>query len=184
MRYSFLATGLIAGLVAVAANPAHAFSAGSGTCIASAAAAAPMGAAQSGSGGYALALSAGAGVPASQYVPGANATLELSGTLSFKGLLVYAEDAQGNRVGGFASFNLLQFRLLDGCGGATDSTLTHNSGLFRTLPQTFTWRAPATNVGPITFRAIVLRGFNDYFVFASAPVTAFDERIFTNGFEP
>jgi hypothetical protein len=184
MRHSLLAAGLFVGLMAVVANPAHAFSSGSGTCTASAASASPMGVAQSGNGGYALGLTNGAGVPVSQYVPGANATLELSGTLSFKGLLVYAEDAQGNRVGGFASFNLLQFRLLDGCGGDTDSTLTHNSGLFRTLPQTFTWRTPATNVGPITFRAIVLRGFNDYFVIASAPATAFDERIFTNGFEP
>jgi hypothetical protein len=166
------------------ANPAHGFSSGSGTCTASAAAASPMGVAQAGNGGYALALAAGAGIPNGRYVPGATATLELSGVTQFKGLLVYAEDAQGNRVGGFTSFNLLDFRVIDTCGGATDSTLTHSSSLLKTLPQTFTWRAPATDVGPVTFRAITLRGFNDFYVIQSGAIPAFDERIFSNSFEP
>jgi hypothetical protein len=166
------------------AMPAHGFSSGSGTCVASAAAASPMGIPQAGNGGYVLMLAAGAGIPNGRYVPGATATLELSGVTQFKGLLLYAEDAQGNRVGGFGSFNLLNFRLIATCGGATDSTLTHSSSLLKTLPQTFMWRAPATDVGPVTFRAIALRGFNDYYVIESGAITAVDERIFSNSFEP
>lgn len=153
-------------LCALAASSAivSAFSTGSGTCVATAAAAAQMGTPSAGTGDYAFSLSAGPTLPTNRYLPGQPATLTLSGTQPFKGLLLYAEDAQGNRVGGFTSFNLMAFRLIDACPGPADATLTHNSSVPKAPSQAFTWAAPATDVGPVTFRAIVLRGFNDYFV--------------------
>lgn len=165
-------------------DPALAFSAGSGTCVASAASAAPMGTASAGTGGYAFSLSAGATVPADRYLPGQPATLTLSGTTAFKGLLLYAEDTQGNRGGGFSSFNLLGYRLIDTCPGPTDATLTHNSALLKTPGPTFTWVAPATDIGPVTFKAIVLLGFNSYFVLSGPTVTAVSDVVYANGFEP
>jgi hypothetical protein len=170
--------------LAIAPAPVAAFSSGSGTCVASGQTAAPMGMPSSGNGGYALQLQGPAGVPANRYIPGQPATLTVTGTTAFRGLLLYAEDAQGARVGGFTSFNLLNYRLLAECGGADDSTLTHQSALTKAPPQDVTWRAPDTDVGALTFRAIVLRGFNDYFVLQSAPVTAFPDAVFGNGFEP
>jgi len=170
--------------LATAPAPVAAFSSGSGTCVASAQTAAPMGIASPGSGGYSLQLQGPAGVPLNRYIPGQPATLTISGTTPFKGLLLYAEDAQGTRMGGFTSFNLLNYRLLAECGGADDSTLTHQSALLKPPPQDVTWRAPDTDAGTLTFRAIVLRGFNDYYILQSAPVTVFQDAVFRNGFEP
>lgn len=185
-RYNLIhrSTAVLLAAFAIAPPPVSAFSRGSGTCVASAQTAAPMGMPISGDGGYTLQLQGPAGVPPNRYIPGQPATLRISGTEPFRGLLLYAENGQGARVGGFASFNLLNYRLLTECEGADDSTLTHQSALLKAPPQDVTWRAPDTDAGALTFRAIVLRGFNNYFILQSPPVTVFPDAIFGNGFEP
>ena len=158
-----------------AAGPAQAFSGGSGTCDATLASAMPMGTGTIGTGGYAVSLADG------RYVPGQATTVTLShvSDQAYKGLLIYAADSQGNRVGTFTA--PAGFRNMPACTPA-NAHLTHTTSMFKTVPLTLTWTPPATDVGPITFNQIVLLGFNSYFVFVSPPFAA--ERLFGNGFEP
>lgn len=154
----------------------HAFSSGSGTCNASLMAAAPMGAGTLGTGGYAISM------PNGPWTPGQSSVVRLSGPGLFKGLLMYATNSSGTRVGSFAINN--GYRSMPECSGSMPTeTFTHGSSISKSVPVDFTWTAPATDVGPITVNAIVLLGFNSYFVFVSAPISSGD-RVFGNGFEP
>ncbi len=154
----------------------HAFSSGSGACNASLMAAMPMGVGTLGTGGYAISM------PNGPWTPGQSSVVRLSGPGAFKGLLMYATNSSGARVGSFTISN--GYRSMPECSASTPTeTFTHDSSVLKTVPVNFTWTAPAIDVGPITFNAIVLLGFNSYFVFVSAPISSGDS-VFGNGFEP
>jgi hypothetical protein len=175
MHATLRTLGLALALAAAAQGPAHAFSSGSGTCSATLAAAMPMGMGTLGTGGYSVALAGGG------YVPGQPVTVTLShvSNQAFKGLLIYAADSQGNRVGSFAPTATLQN--MPACS-PEDAHLTHTSAVLKTVPLTLTWTPPATDVGPVTFNQIVLLGFNSYFVFVSPSFGS--DLLLRDGFEP
>lgn len=58
------------------------------------------------------------------------------------------------------------------------------SVLLRAPGPTFTWVAAATDIGPPTFKAIVLLGFNSHFVLSGPTVTAVSDVVYADGFEP
>jgi hypothetical protein len=117
------------------------------------------------------------GIPTSQgiavnvpntVVPGQAITVTLSGSGTYEGLLLIAEE-QGQRVGSFTV--PLGFLLMPGCPGSPAGTLSHSSSAAKALPATFTWTAPAT-MSSVTFRGIVARGLMQYEFLTAVTATA------------
>ncbi len=116
------------------------------------------------------------------YVPGAAQSISLTGTQSFKGLLMFALDGAAARRG---TWNFpAAYRGVVGCAGGDSSTLTHNSNVSKTTPVPFTFNAPAVGSGPITIRAIVLIQFPTFYMIELVlPEAVSVVNIFGNGFE-
>ncbi|KAK7099726.1 hypothetical protein V1264_022787 [Littorina saxatilis] len=75
----------------------------------------------------------------------------MGGNSQFKGLMLQARDANGQRVGTFSlSPGDLSLKLLD-CGGVAGTAVTHTG---RNLKNsvTVTWTAPMMDMGSVTFR--------------------------------
>jgi hypothetical protein len=78
-----------------------------------------------------------------------------NGSGGFRGLLLYAQNGSGDRIGIFDISDpsmALQYFV---CGGSPSSTVTHTSS--STLASTFSinWTAPTNYIGNVTFSAIV-----------------------------
>ena len=108
------------------------------------------------------------------YTPGTPLKLSLTNAHSnpnistFNGLLLYATDARGYRVGTFTAddtttttnlFNAVEAtedaRGVYSCYGAPGSTLTHANGGPKSFPFPLTWTPPAADVGNVTFHGLV-----------------------------
>ena len=133
-------------------------------------------------GGYALTFSATA------YAPGEPVSVLLSSPAQdrFIGFLLYAETGAAARVGLFSPGIETTFEgtLPPPCRG-TGHTITQSQPSERTALQ-LQWAPPPSEMGALTFRALVLKGTSAnhgtdfYEVFATLPSR---ERIFRAGFE-
>ena len=111
------------------------------------------------------------------YLRGEAISVTLTGTTSFKGLLIYAVDDGANRVGAWTVPSGYQ---LKACGGGAQSTMTQSANTAKAAPANFTWTAPAAMTGSVTFKALVMVSTNSYFDISGATLT---ESIFRDGFE-
>lgn len=139
----------------------------SGTCFATKASVSQMCGnfcgANNGNGNYQMSLGS-----ATQYTAGGNAiTLTITNSFgtSYEGLLLYAETANSNRVGGFG-FDANKYQILTGCGGDTNATISHRNPN-AVQSGTFQWRPPATDVGAVNFRAVAVISANIWYVLNS-----------------
>ncbi|KAJ3043282.1 hypothetical protein HDV00_005285 [Rhizophlyctis rosea] len=100
------------------------------------------------------------------YTPNKPITITLSSSTqrSFRGLLLYAATAADSRVhqGRWSGYSTANFQNMD----ATDfdclifgagATLGHKTGDDVSLPVSFTWTPPRTNVGSVVFYAMVVK---------------------------
>ncbi|CAG8735784.1 34139_t:CDS:2, partial [Racocetra persica] len=85
------------------------------------------------------------------YVPGGSAVLTVKGTQPYKGFLLYAVDSAKNHVGSWSTPK--GYKILDlNCTGDPKGTISHDSPDQKDpVAAKFTWTAPTTDVGPITF---------------------------------
>ena len=104
-------------------------------------------------------------------------TVTLSGTIAFKGLLIYAIDDAANRVGAWTVPSGYQIKA---CGGGAQSTMTQSDNTAKAAPANFTWTAPAAATGTVTFKALVVVSTTSYFDISG---TSISEAIFRDGFE-
>mmetsp|Transcript_7216 Transcript_7216/g.8152 ORF Transcript_7216/g.8152 Transcript_7216/m.8152 type:complete len:1138 (-) Transcript_7216:198-3611(-) len=91
------------------------------------------------------------------YVPDEYVTIYLRTTkarMQFRGLLLYADDSAGNKVGTWESFDETYFWMPPNCNGA----VMHLSAAPKHYLHTFRFRAPAAGTGPITFQGLIKRG--------------------------
>lgn len=109
-----------------------------------------------GSGGFSLAPSSPI------YTPGQPLTITLNGVQPFRGLLLYAFDAQGVHRGSFQTPS--GYQPLPSCGGDNSSTLGQTSSVTKPVPSAFTWTAPASGHGTLTFAALVVVSFSSWYV--------------------
>lgn len=130
------------------------YSSVSGTCTATRASVSQMcgGGCASNIGNGGFVLSTG---NVNQYTVGGSAiTLTVSNSFgtSYEGLLLYAEDSNGNRVGAL-TFDSNKYQVMSSCGGSTNSTICHRNPN-AVNSATFTWRPPATDSGAVNFKAV------------------------------
>eukprot|EP01006_Ploeotia_vitrea_P042868 TRINITY_DN66667_c4_g1_i1.p1 TRINITY_DN66667_c4_g1~~TRINITY_DN66667_c4_g1_i1.p1 ORF type:complete len:909 (-),score=474.29 TRINITY_DN66667_c4_g1_i1:1259-3985(-) len=84
-----------------------------------------------------------------------------TGGTTFKGILIYATDSGGNRVGQWTVPTGFQHK---SCGGESGSTLTHSSSAAKAL-RSFTWTPPAKGKGDVTFNTVVVKSSKpDWFI--------------------
>lgn len=188
MRLSLLGIGLAA---AVLAPPALAFPSGPGTCVAEPMAVTGMFSRprnDPGLGPYSLVLD----VMATAYIPGGDhmITLISDDGSDFTGYLVYVETAMGTRVGTFDKTDPNVGSPVAACPDDPDATASHTlMGPLSETGMTIPWTAPATDLGPLFVRAIVLGGSrgnlaSQAFFFPSALELSADTTfIFGDGFE-
>lgn len=94
------------------------------------------------------------------YLPGETYVLTLSGTTSFRGLLVQARSmADDTPVGSFVAE--AGITRLSSCARA-DSAITHISRIVKTSVQ-LNFTAPAAGTGPLRFLYAVVQSFNVYY---------------------
>jgi len=86
-----------------------------------------------------------------------------SGSGGFRGLLLYAENDSGDRIGEFDISNPSMALQNYSCGGPLNSTVTH--GNTSTFESTFSinWTAPTNYFGYVTFSSIVYDNANSVF---------------------
>jgi len=99
-------------------------------------------------------------VSSDTYATSGTLTVSITGE-SFRGILLHARLADDTVVGTFSSpptdTQLIQ------CTNADDS-VTHLNTNSKSAGTEFTWNAPATDVGPVTFTATVLQEFEIFWV--------------------
>lgn len=163
----------VALLLASASPWVHAFSSGSGSCTNVVPPHFPLG---SGNGGLAL-------VAPASYQPGQTlaVTLTAASPPSFKGLLLWAEDSAALRTGSWQVPSGYQLATALNCPGSQTATLTHSNANTKSVPVSFNWTAPATDVGPVTLRALVALNLTQAFL--AAPVTIAGDHVLSDGFE-
>ncbi|MBK8232104.1 MAG: T9SS type A sorting domain-containing protein [Candidatus Eisenbacteria bacterium] len=115
----------------------------------------------SGNGGFVLSSSS------PTYTPGQTLTITLNGVQPFKGILLYAFDGVGITQGTFQIPS--GYQAMSSCGGA--STLGHASPAFKPTPVSFTWTAPATGSGSLTFATLVCLDRPNWYVPAPLTIT-------------
>lgn len=122
----------------------------------------------------------------SKIVPGQSHQVTLSriaGSGGFRGLLMYAENEGGDRVGTFDVANTPSVQQLD-CSAIPNSTITHNNSSNFTSTFTINWQAPTNVFGNITFSSIVYETSPTLTFNIPTPIVVEPEDIlFTNGFE-
>lgn len=105
-----------------------------------------------------------------------------SGSGGFRGLLLYAQNESGDRIGIFdTSSPSLQY--LDNCGGALNSTITHTDTSAFADSFTINWTAPANYFGNVTFSAIVYESASSTFNVLTPLLVVNSNIIYANGFE-
>ncbi|KAI9100707.1 hypothetical protein DFS34DRAFT_648616 [Phlyctochytrium arcticum] len=109
------------------------------------------------------------------YTPGQTFEVTISGTLGIAGVLMYATPGTANdataapnnskqHVGKFSSVNGFRAQTASACAAAgiandaPESTITHANAQDKGKSIAFTWTAPATNIGPVTFNAAIANG--------------------------
>ncbi len=112
------------------------------------------------SGVAAVGASAEATEPLPAYRPGRWFTLVLRTLrydLKYRGLLLHADDADGNKVGEWGLPELLEspFWHPDACG---PKTVLHSGADVKSLTSSFRFRGPPVGTGPITFKALIKVG--------------------------
>jgi hypothetical protein len=133
--------------------PANGYSSVPGTCDFGAILAV-HGSAQPGTGGFSLASSS------PTYSAGQAISITLSGTQSFKGLLLYVFDSTGTHRGAFTIPSGYQAMA---CPGDPSSTVGHSSATAKAVPVSFAWTAP-TSTDPLTVAAAVMVNFSVWYV--------------------
>jgi len=161
IRITAAVPALVAGLAALmTAGEASAFASGSGTCTASAATITGMQTRTRnapGEGPFSVVVD----MMNSTYTPGAEHMVAItsSNAQTFTGLLIYAETTSGMRVGAFDKSDSFIGSPSTSCPGDTAAAASHTSfGPASETTVMIPWTAPATDVGTITFRSIVLGG--------------------------
>jgi len=158
-RDRIIGFGSMALLLLIQALPASGYSSVPGSCAATNFY--PVhGNAQAGNGGFTLSTSS------PTYTPGQLISITLSGTQSFKGLLLYVFDSVGNRRGTFQI--PANYQSMDGCGGDASSTIGHASSLNKSVPVVFNWTAP-TSTDPLTVVAVMMINASVFYV--ANPIT-------------
>jgi hypothetical protein len=151
---------LLAGSALLVSFAASAFPNGSGTCEATAASITGMqGRPRSAAGTGPFVITSD--MMGTTYTPGAVHMLAIVSTDSstFTGLLLYGETMLGARAGSFDKSDAFVGSPATNCPGDLAATISHtNSGPVSENVLMIPWTAPATDVGPVTFRSIVLAG--------------------------
>ncbi|MEM9184813.1 MAG: reeler domain-containing protein [Pseudomonadota bacterium] len=179
-------------LLALPAQRPAAFASGPGTCIAEASAITGMGSRTRnlpGAGPFQVMFDMGG----TTYVPGQTHMISVFATdvSEFNGFLVYGETTMGMRVGSFDKSDGNIGSPIVTCPDAPEATASHTSlGPAATTEIIIPWTAPATDVGSIELRSIVLsgargsRGGQEFFFPAVLTLTAGPpDLVFGDGFE-
>lgn len=95
------------------------------------------------------------------YTPGKAMKITLnpkSNGAKFTGLLLFARATNNAHLGQWVQISSDYQTLDDQCKqyGLAKSTLSHASGIQKTAPISFTWQPPATGLGDVEFRGIVV----------------------------
>jgi len=106
------------------------------------------------------------------YTPGAdygNVKIQF-GPPDIDGFLIVAQDSKGNYLGamrptGGGMNNEPATKFQPACAGHGQ---THAQTVFRTTPVTLDYKPPTSNVGPITLKAVIVRGYFEWYVLTSS----------------
>eukprot|EP01114_Cavostelium_apophysatum_P003286 TRINITY_DN130_c0_g1_i1.p1 TRINITY_DN130_c0_g1~~TRINITY_DN130_c0_g1_i1.p1 ORF type:complete len:200 (+),score=27.47 TRINITY_DN130_c0_g1_i1:137-736(+) len=125
--------------------------------------------ADSSNGGYTV-----DGLP-TEYAVGETYSLTLRGaTNQFKGFILHAEDANGDRVGIWRknTGDTRAANVLLGCNGGSDATLGHTQDLSDAPTDTLviSWTAPENGVGAVTFSGVAVRSTTTWYILTDQEV--------------